>query len=125
MNAVHSALDIFFRSVRTPITLSFGWSGVMRRAHRKTDHQVCRCKMVRDEPSAYMTFGLDPFRLALLDLPWGVIRHYIYLAVERITKIIRAFGCIKVKQQVAEFAEAATLAGNAHTELAAIFIFIV
>ena len=97
----------------------------MRRAHRKTDHQVCRCKMVRDEPSAYMTFGLDPFHLGLLDLPWGVIRHYIYLAVERITKIIRAFGYIKIKQQVAEFAEAVTLAGNARTELAAIFIFIV
>ena len=63
--------------------------------------------------------------LRVLDLPWDVIRHYIYLAVERITKIIRAFGCIKVKQQVAEFAEAATLAGNAHTELAAIFSFIV
>ena len=97
----------------------------MRRAHRKTDHQVCRCKMVRDEPSACMTFGLDPFRLRVMDLPWGVIRHYIYLAVESIAKIIRDFGYIKVKQQVAEFTEVAALAGNAHPELAAIFIFII
>ncbi len=71
-----------------------------------------------------MTFGLDPFRPAVLDLSWGVIRHYIDLAVERIAKIIGDFGYVKVKQQVAEFAEAAALAGNAHTELAAIFVFI-
>jgi len=72
-----------------------------------------------------MIFGLDPFRLRVMDLPWGVIRHYIYLAVESIAKIIRDFGYIKVKQQVAEFTEVAALAGNAHTELAAIFIFII
>ena len=63
--------------------------------------------------------------LRVLDLPWGMICHDIYLAVERIAKIIRDFGYIKVKQQVAEFAEVAALAGNAHTELAAVFIFII
>src|SRR5947207_15040655 len=63
--------------------------------------------------------------LRVLDLPWGMICHDIYLAVERIAKIIRDFGYIKVKQQVAEFAEVAALVGNAHTELAAVFIFII
>ena len=78
----------------------------------------------RAEPTTKLKNSPSKSSLRVLDLPWGVIRHYIDLAVERIAKIIRDFGYVKVKQQVAKLAEVAGLIGNAHTELAAIFIFI-
>lgn len=82
------------------------------------------CKVVRDEPPSLYDIRARSISSVCPDLSW-VIRDYIYLAVERIAKIIGDFGYIKVKQQIAEFAEAAALAGNTHTELATIFVFII